>query len=269
MNYECSVFAVATLALLGLSACGKCISKISEQQPHQRDLLPKVSEGNDPSTRKGPAQSGSRARDQPLTKSEIQHGIRDFSLRLYSKESGRSDDDHNFVIAPMSVCLALGVARGAVAGESAEQLDQVLGLPPQSHAKATAEAIATFVAPSVESAYNEWTQATAEVTWASATGFFAGKGLEFNPDFVRRVGDSLGVAAQNQPFASDPARSGREINRWVQKETSDQIEGFLESRTLKPSTQLLLVSAIWFNGDWLQSFDEKLTRPRPFLVKGK
>lgn len=268
MNYQYSVLPVAIFALFGFSACGKCISKTSEQQPHQREHLPKVGEVDDTSARKGLAQSGSRAQEQPLTRSEIKHGIKDFSLRLYSKEGRRSDDDRNFVIAPMSVYLALGVARGAVAGESAGQMDQVLALPPQSDAKATAKAIAMFVAPSVGSAYNEWTQATAGLTWASATGFFAGKGLEFNPDFVRRVGVSLGVAAQNQPFTSGPARASRDINRWVRKETSDQIEGFLDSTALKPSTQLLLLSAIWFNGDWLESFDKKLTRPRPFFVKG-
>lgn len=54
-----------------------------------------------------------------------------------------------------------------------------------------------------------------------------------------------------------------EVNQWVAKETHNQIPSLLNA-PLDPGTKLLLLNAIYFQGNWLHPFNPRLTKPGVF-----
>jgi serpin B len=58
----------------------------------------------------------------------------------------------------------------------------------------------------------------------------------------------------------------RMINAWVEDKTENKIEELILPRMVDSSTDLVLVNAIYFKGDWANQFDEQLTHEAPFSI---
>lgn len=67
---------------------------------------------------------------------------------------------------------------------------------------------------------------------------------------------------------SDGATAAGQINKWVEKETDNEIENLIDPNSLDGSTSLLLVNAIYFKGTWQIKFNPKFTASEPFYVNG-
>ncbi|XP_017880303.1 leukocyte elastase inhibitor-like isoform X2 [Ceratina calcarata] len=56
------------------------------------------------------------------------------------------------------------------------------------------------------------------------------------------------------------------INGWIKKKTNNKIPALVSPNDFDENTCMVLVNAIYFNGNWLQAFDKKNTKDRAFHV---
>lgn len=85
-------------------------------------------------------------------------------------------------------------------------------------------------------------------------------GFPVRPDFLARVEDHFDAEVAEVDFA-DPATLDR-INGWVDGATGGTIETMFDQ--LPANLVMLLLNAIYFQGDWTVPFDEDLTREGDF-----
>ena len=69
-------------------------------------------------------------------------------------------------------------------------------------------------------------------------------------------------------FRNDAEPARRQINAWVVKQTADRIRELIPEEGVNAATRLLLTNAIYFKGEWAETFDETQTNREAFLLAG-
>jgi serpin B len=75
-----------------------------------------------------------------------------------------------------------------------------------------------------------------------------------------------GAGVRVLDFARDPEAARGVINDWVEDVTEDKIVDLLPADSIKASTKLVLVNAIYFSAAWKHPFAKADTAPRPFTT---
>ncbi|NLF78047.1 MAG: serpin family protein, partial [Chloroflexi bacterium] len=63
-----------------------------------------------------------------------------------------------------------------------------------------------------------------------------------------------------------PDEAREAINAWIEDETEDKIQDMLGPGSVTTDTRMVLVNAIYFNGSWLNSFEESATQDDTFTL---
>ncbi|KAF9786581.1 hypothetical protein SFRURICE_016304 [Spodoptera frugiperda] len=92
-------------------------------------------------------------------------------------------------------------------------------------------------------------------------GLFVSKPLQLRKECV----DFTRV---NKLDFNDPRTAADEINGWVNSKTGGLIPAILDQAHINPKTELLLTSALYFKGTWLNEFDLKQTHGECFYRNG-
>jgi serpin B len=94
------------------------------------------------------------------------------------------------------------------------------------------------------------------------------KTTSFESPFLDTLATDYGAGVNLVDFigAPDPARV--KINDWVKTETEGRIPDLLGPGTIDPSTKLVLVNAVYFNGAWLNEFGKSATANAIFHAAG-
>ncbi|MBR1671626.1 MAG: serpin family protein [Fretibacterium sp.] len=165
---------------------------------------------------------------------------------------GASSEGELF-FSPYSVISALGMTYAGAKGETAQEMEKALRFAPEIHASlgALAQDLARGAGKGTE-------------TLTSANRIWLRKGLGLRADFAGTLCRDYGSTAAEADFKGDPNGAKEDINGWVEEQTHERIRDLIQK--LEPDTQMVLVNAIYFNGQWEEPFDEKRTSPRPFHV---
>ncbi len=179
-------------------------------------------------------------KEQPVSAldADFAQGVTGFGVRTAEQ---LFDTDKNLAISPVSIALALAMARAGASGETAQQMKDALGLSALTDAQIV--------------------QACKALMWRANTGgmeaansVWMGTRYTYNEDFVNTcTGDFMADAYPLEiPGAMDA------INGWVSGKTHGKIEKLLEE---EPSdmTELILVNALYYLGDWVQPFEADST----------
>jgi len=78
-------------------------------------------------------------------------------------------------------------------------------------------------------------------------------------------GDNFDVVV----FRNDGGGSAATINGWVAEKTNNMITEIVPASAIDALTQLILVNAVYFKGDWKNKFDAKRTKNQDFHVSPK
>ena len=78
--------------------------------------------------------------------------------------------------------------------------------------------------------------------------------------------DSFRTIAENYQAPFEPLVSLEQVNNWVNEKTHGKIDKILDY--LNPETVMLLLNAIYFNGEWTHQFEKELTKSLPFYNFG-
>jgi serpin B len=187
-------------------------------------------------------------KEPPVLNPEISVGNNQFALELFAR---LRKEDGNLFCSPFSVSTALAMTSVGARGKTAEEMNQVLHLPPDRDAahKRFAALIQQLNGAGGTRGYQ---LAVANALWGA-------KGCSFLPEFLDFTRKYYGAGLTELDFENETEKSRQIINHWVEKETRDKIKELLPKGIILPDTRLVLTNAIYFKGDWAEKFDRKAT----------
>jgi serpin B len=220
--------AVVALAILSLAACGDSPTE--------------------------PVGSGEPITELPraltAAEQELLRGANAFGLDLLGVLAATHRNE-NLFFSPLSASMALGMTLNGADGDTWTQMRDVLGF-----AGIEEEDINAAYATLLELLQGLDPAVTVEI----ANSVWYREGLAVDTTFLERVRTAFEAEVDGVDFL-DPATVGR-INGWVDDKTRGTIDKLVDR--LPPSTVLLLLNAVYFNGAWTHAFDPDETRSGPF-----
>ncbi len=160
----------------------------------------------------------------------------------------------NLVVSPASLTTALTLAWAGARGETAAQMRKVL------HLEGTPDAVAAASAQLARSLQ----QPARPVTVRIANQLFGEKSYTFAPAYLKKTAAAFGAPLMLLDFRKAPEPSRIQINQWVESKTEHRIKDLIPSGGVAADTNLVLVNAIYFLGDWARPFGSGETKPAPF-----
>ena len=157
----------------------------------------------------------------------------------------------NLVFSPMSVGVALAMASAGAAGDTAAQMNDVLGFTqadPHTALGALVSGVEEHGSGSFSVANSLWTQ----------------DGLTINPAFEDVLAGTYGAELQTADFANDAAGAVEDVNGWVADATDDRIPDLLSADQVTDLTRFILVNAVHLDAEWQSPFDPTNTSPSEF-----
>ncbi len=199
------------------------------------------------------SRAGQTPAGQPPEKSlaSAQNGL---GLKLFSQLTAGGTADNVF-ISPTSIAFALAMTWNGAAGETREAMSRTLELKGLSLDQVNQAGLALK---------NALQQADPAVQLSIANSLWAGKGLEFKPDFLDRNRQFFKAEVATLNFA-DPGAVAT-INDWVRRNTAGKIQKIIDR--IDSNSILFLINAIYFKGKWTDKFKKELTTQKPFTPAG-
>lgn len=180
----------------------------------------------------------------------------DFVFELYRRASDGKEG--NFIISPYSAMMAIGSAATGASGETfAEMVDAI-------------DVVATNGVSLVEALGRERDAVLSATNGATVIEItdslwpISDRGMKLKEDFVARLARELDTTVRPTSIA----RGQGEINAFVDGATHGRIKKLLE-QPLEPSTELVILNTIYFNGKWDVPFIKEESTEGFFVADGK
>jgi serpin B len=222
------------------------------------DAVATIGEVRSPISRRGRA----AATERELA--ELVRADTDFAIRLYREVIG--SERGNVFLSPYSISAALSMAYAGARGETARQMEDVLGIGPDASAWHAARNRLELELAAL--AAGEW-QGEGDgvpLTLEPVNNAFGQVDYPFRPDFLDTLAAFYGVGMQTVDYIADTEAARRAINGWVAERTRDRIPELIGGGVLSDMTRLVLVNAIYFKANWLMDFDPQLTATESFQL---
>ncbi len=190
----------------------------------------------------------------PTSQTDLAKGANQLAIDLWSKLPATG----NLAVSPASIAIPLTVAWGGAKGNTAAQLQKLLGLagPADVVLSRWGNIGRALVDPQRPVKLKIANRLYAEKTYNVDTTYFT----------VARHAMDVWIEPVDFVGATEDVRG--KINAWVAEQTEKRIKDLLPPRSLSPATKLVIVNAIYFLGDWAEPFDVTQTKPREFWVNG-
>ncbi len=158
----------------------------------------------------------------------------------------------NTFVSPLSIQQALGLVHPGARGETAAQIERVLGLPAGEAFDEALQSQRLAVTGKV---------GKTEVKLANA--LWLGQQFGFSPDYLAVARNRYAATAERLDFARAPKASADRINGWAKDKTQGLISNVIDPSSLDETTLAILTNAVFFEGTWTTAFNT--ASPRPFL----
>jgi serpin B len=178
-----------------------------------------------------------------------------FTLDLYQV---LRDSNENLIASPYNLSTVLAQVYAGAGGQTEQQMGQVLHYTlPRDQLHPALNATELALASSDKSTRLK----TANAVWGRI-------GFTFRPDYLDLLARNYGAGLRLMDVSNDTAIQGstKRINDWVAKQTQGEIKELLARDAIKETTRLVLVSTIYFNGQWEDAFPKQDTRDGPFTL---
>ncbi|PWW81382.1 serpin family protein [Prosthecochloris marina] len=180
-----------------------------------------------------------------------------FSLNLYRTLSKNTES--NLFFSPYSISAALSMTIAGAAGETERQIASLLQAPENIATYHTAQAAFEKNIDSIT--------AKGAVTLETANSLWPQEGYVLSNSFLHDLKQYYRSTVTSVDYTKNTETARETINTWVEKKTRDKIKELLKPGILNSLTRLTLVNAIYFKGDWTNSFDKSTTTESSFFVK--
>ena len=173
----------------------------------------------------------------------------------------------NTVLSPYSIYAVLAMARAGAKGETAAQLDSVLGSATAQAGNLTAidQAVAAALVQGKARSGDPTTTDSRPETVDVANSVWLSPTLPVHQDYLDALARDFGVGLYQVDYASDPEAARKAINEWVSQHTNKLIPELLGDGTIDASTVITLVNAMYLSAPWLNPFGVE-EEPLPFTT---
>ncbi|TGZ42713.1 uncharacterized protein [Temnothorax longispinosus] len=249
---------------------GGPVSQLGAARPAERQFYPTT-------TRVPSYSTDSTASLQPMPEQTwsnhvnniISRGLTKFSLdldRAIYKTSGTSvTHRENVIFSPLSVSVALSLVLLGSAGKTFDEVARILGLETgvdiSQHSEIVHQMFGQLLA-----IMNYRVEGSNLPRVSSASGIFVQQGYPIRPEFRAISENAYSSEVINLDFRTKSREARDTINAWVKQRTMDKISSIL-SENPDSLTTVILLSALYFKGEWNQHFMATATRRRPFFIE--
>ncbi|XP_011143492.1 alpha-2-antiplasmin isoform X2 [Harpegnathos saltator] len=201
----------------------------------------------------------------------IAKGITKFTLDLdkaiyNSKEtSAASRNRQNSIFSPLNIGAALSVVLLGSAGRTFDEVSRVLGLETGVDISQHSEIVHQMFGLLLNTVNYRVAEGNGPRV-STASGIFVQEGFPIRPQFQAISQNAYKSEVINLDFRNRGEEAVKTINNWVKQRTMEKISGII-SQAPDPQTNVILASALYFNGEWNQHFINSATRRRPFSVE--
>jgi serpin B len=180
-------------------------------------------------------------------------GSNAFGVELYRR---LKEGAGNRAFSPASVSTALAMAWGGARGETAQEIQRVLGLPgPPAEAMRESGRL-----------LGELQSGGRGVTFRIANRLFGERSYRFEPSYLEATRAAYGAPLEPLDFKRGFEAARVFIDGWVEAQTEKRIPDLVPPGGLDADTRLVLVNAIYFLGDWANPFTREATRSASFRM---
>ena len=187
----------------------------------------------------------------------IAEGNNKFAFSFYHRMQG-STANENQCWSPFSISTALAMVYAGARNETALQMSRTLNFEPSVKFHDDFRKLLKRLDEGTEG----------KIRLNIANGLWAQRGFEFLDAYLALAHSRYGSELENIDFKDEAAREKTriDINSWVEKKTNNRIKDLLGRGDLNSMTRLVLVNAIYFYGEWAESFKKESTRPDEFML---
>ncbi|MDR1312532.1 MAG: serpin family protein [Deltaproteobacteria bacterium] len=183
-------------------------------------------------------------------------GASAFGLDVYRSLAPR---DGNLFISPVSAADVLAMAYAGAAGDTAAAFEGTLKIPLKG-----------------EKLLSGWSDLRRSLAAAAGEGaelslagsLWPDSSAKLKPAFLRSAERSFDSAVIPQEFAKGGEAPRLAINEWAERETKGRVKDLITA-PLPTDTRLVLAAAVYFKGEWKESFDRAETKPGSFRAPSK
>ncbi|XP_052738368.1 antichymotrypsin-2-like [Bicyclus anynana] len=147
----------------------------------------------------------------------------------------------NKVCSPLSALLPLGKLALGADGKSLEELLAAIGISKKSQ-------IQDHFKPLIQGL-----QYLPGVRLDIANRLYVAQNVHIDRNFASQSKEIFDASAVKLEFQY-PTYAAEEINSWVSSQTNYMIHGIVSASDITPSTSMLLINAVYFNGRWKEAF---------------
>jgi serpin B len=183
--------------------------------------------------------------------------------------------DENLCLSPYSIQSALAMTFAGADGETRNEMARVLHFSNKEneiHASFSALQGALQDSAKKSAAVVEQTKKLGgpnePIALSVANRLFAQNGYDFRKSFRTLVQKYYGAPFEPLDFRKDSAGATQQINKWVAEQTRDRIRDLIPAGALNETTRLVLANAIYLKAAWTHEFNNRLTKPASFHVRG-
>uniref|UniRef100_A0A480VZ20 Plasminogen activator inhibitor 1 n=1 Tax=Sus scrofa TaxID=9823 RepID=A0A480VZ20_PIG len=176
----------------------------------------------------------------------------DFGVKVF-RQVVQASKDRNVVFSPYGVASVLAMLQLTTAGDTQQQIQEAMQFKIEEKG----------MAPALRQLYKELMGPWNKDEISTADAIFVQRDLKlvqgFMPYFFRLFRTTV-----KQVDFSEMDRARFIINDWVKRHTKGMINDLLGQGAVDQLTRLVLVNALYFNGQWKTPFPEKSTHHRLF-----
>lgn len=164
------------------------------------------------------------------------------SVSMFAETVKRSDEKENVSIAPTSLIMALGMTENGAAGETLQQMEDVVN-----------GGLSVEEADQLLRALHLKMNASESAEWNNANSiWFKDDGkISLKDDFVSKATYFFGAELFSASFDEGTLK---DINNWVSDQTRERIPEILDS--ISPDACAYLINAISFDAKWAEEYKE-------------
>ncbi len=168
----------------------------------------------------------------------------DFAVKLL-QQSLKTDGEKGALVSPLSAQLCLAMVANGADGETLAEMEKVLG------GDLSIQQLNAYL-----SAYAESLPSTEKTKLLLNNGIWFKEGYPIYTDFLQTNADYYGAALYQAPFTKETMDADLgEINDWVNTNTDGMIPKLFDD--LDPTTVMVLVNTLLFDGTWETAYADK------------
>ena len=170
--------------------------------------------------------------------------------------------NENLIFSPYSITLAFALLYAGIAGESEEEIKEVLNFELEQE--------------KLHSVFNKLDLTLIEkdkkddIELKIENRIWGEKTCTYVDSYLDTIALNYGAGLNIMDFINKPEESRNIMNKWVEEKTNDRIKDLLPENSINRATRLVLTNAIYFLGKWLYEFNKENTENKNFyLIDGK